>query len=51
MEALIGAAVAIGFRTRVALFVGTVLMLALIFGTTLRQDWATARIQLNYSFI
>jgi thiosulfate dehydrogenase [quinone] large subunit len=51
MEALIGAAVAIGFRTRVALFAGTVLMLALMFGTTLRQDWATAGIQLNYSFI
>jgi thiosulfate dehydrogenase [quinone] large subunit len=51
MEALIGAAVAIGFRTRVALFAGTVLMLALMFGTTLRQDWATAAIQLNYSFI
>lgn len=51
MEALIGAAVAIGLRTRVALFAGTVLMLALMFGTTLRQDWATAGIQLNYSFI
>jgi thiosulfate dehydrogenase (quinone) large subunit len=51
MEALIGAAVAIGFRTRVALFAGTVLMLALMFGTTLRQDWATPGIQLNYSFI
>ena len=51
MEALIGAAVAIGFRTRVALFAGTVLMLALMFGTTLRQEWATAGIQLNYSFI
>jgi hypothetical protein len=32
---LLGAAVAIGFRTRVALFAGTVLMLALMFGTTL----------------
>jgi thiosulfate dehydrogenase [quinone] large subunit len=42
VEAFIGAAVAIGFRTRVALFAGTVLMLALVFGTTLRQDWATA---------
>jgi thiosulfate dehydrogenase (quinone) large subunit len=51
MEALIGAAVAIGFRTRFALFAGTVLMLALMFGTTHRQDWATVGIQLNYSFI
>jgi thiosulfate dehydrogenase [quinone] large subunit len=51
MEVLIGAAVAIGFRTRVALFAGTVLMLALMFGTTHRQDWATVGIQLNYSFI
>lgn len=51
MEALIGAAVAIGFRTRVALFAWTVLMLALMFGTTLRQCWATAAIQLNYFFI
>jgi thiosulfate dehydrogenase [quinone] large subunit len=51
MEVLIGAAVAIGFRTRVALFAGTVLMLALMFGTTLRQDWATTEIQFNYSFI
>lgn len=51
MEALIGAAVAIGFRTRVALLAGTVLMLALMFGTTLRQDWVTVGIRLNYSFI
>jgi uncharacterized membrane protein YphA (DoxX/SURF4 family) len=51
MEALIGAAVAIGFRTRVALFAGTVLMLALMFGTTLRKDWATVGIQFNYSLI
>jgi hypothetical protein len=26
-------------------------MLALMFGTALRQDWATAGIQLHYSFI
>jgi thiosulfate dehydrogenase (quinone) large subunit len=51
VEALIGAAVAIEFRTRVALSAGTVLMLAVMFDTTLRQDWATAGIQLNYSFI
>ncbi len=51
MEALIGAAVAIRFRTRVALFTGTVLMLALMFSTTLRQDWELVGIQLNYSFI
>ena len=51
MEAFIGAAVAIGFRTRVALFAGTVLMLVLMFGTSLRQDWATVGIQLNYSLI
>ena len=51
MEALIGAAVAIGFRMRVALFAGTVLMLALMFGMTLSSDWATAGIQLDYSFI
>jgi hypothetical protein len=47
VEAFIGAAVAIRFRTRVALSAGTVLM----FGTILRQDWATAGIQINYSFI
>ena len=51
LEALIGTAVALGFRTRAALFAGAFLMLVLTFGSTLRQDWQTVGIQLTYSFI
>ena len=51
LETVIGAAVAVGFRTRASLFAGALLMLALTFGSALRQDWPTVGIQLTYSFV
>ena len=49
LEAVIGAAIFIGFQTRRALIAGGVLMLALIFGSSLRQDWQVVGLQLIYS--
>jgi thiosulfate dehydrogenase [quinone] large subunit len=51
VEAIIGASILLGFQTRRALISGSVLMLILMFGSTLRQDWATVGIQLTYSVV
>jgi thiosulfate dehydrogenase [quinone] large subunit len=51
LEAAVGLLIIIGFRTRVALVSGALLILALTFGTTLRQDWDVAAIQLLYSIV
>ncbi len=51
VEAVIGACVLFGFHTRRALNSGSVLMLVLMFGSTLRQDWPTVGIQLTYSLV
>ena len=51
VEALVGACVLFGFQTRRALILGSVLMLVLTFGSTLRQDWPTVGIQLTYSLV
>jgi thiosulfate dehydrogenase [quinone] large subunit len=51
LESIIGAAVLLGFQTRRAVAAGIFLMLALTFGSTLRQDWQTTGLQLIYSFI
>jgi thiosulfate dehydrogenase [quinone] large subunit len=51
VEATIGACVLFGFQTRRALISGSVLMLVLMFGSTLRQDWPTVGIQLTYSLV
>lgn len=51
LETVIGAVVAIGFRTRVALLAGALLMLVLTFGSALRQDWPTVGIQMTYSLV
>jgi len=51
LEAAIGFLIIIGLRTREALVGGAVLMLALTFGTALRQDWEVAGIQLLYSVV
>ena len=51
VEALVGACVLFGFQTKRALISGSVLMLVLMFGSTLRQDWPTVGIQLMYSLI
>jgi thiosulfate dehydrogenase [quinone] large subunit len=51
LESLVGFAVLIGFQTRRALIAGMAIMLALIFGSTLHQDWQIAGLQLNYSLV
>lgn len=51
VEAAIGACVLFGFQTRRALIAGSILMLILTFGSTLRQDWPTVGIQLTYSVV
>lgn len=51
VEATVGAFVFLGFQTRRALISGSVLMLSLSFGSTLRQDWPTVAIQLTYSVV
>ena len=51
VEAAVGACVLFGFQTRRALISGSVLMLVLTFGSTLRQDWPTVGIQLTYSVV
>jgi thiosulfate dehydrogenase (quinone) large subunit len=50
-EALLGMLVLTGFRTRIGLIGGSVLIIALTFGTTLRQDWDTAGLQLIYAAV
>jgi thiosulfate dehydrogenase [quinone] large subunit len=42
LEAGLGLLIIVGFRTREALVAGALLMLALTFGTALRQDWDVA---------
>ena len=51
VETLVGASVLFGLQTRRALISGSVLMLVLTFGSTLRQDWPTVGIQLTYSLV
>jgi thiosulfate dehydrogenase [quinone] large subunit len=51
VEATVGACVLFGFQTRRALISGSVLMLILTFGSTLREDWPTVGIQLTYSVV
>ena len=50
-EALVGAAVLFGLETRRTLLAGSILMLILMFGSTLREDWPTVGIQLTYSLV
>jgi thiosulfate dehydrogenase (quinone) large subunit len=51
VEAVIGAAILIGFQTRRALIAGMVFMLVLTFGSSLRQDWQVVGLQLMYSLV
>lgn len=50
-EAILGFLLLIGFCTWLALVCGALFNLVLTFGTTLRQDWNTAGIQLIYAAI
>ena len=51
LEAIVGAAVLFGLHTRRALQAGSILMLVLMFGSSLREDWSTVGIQLTYSVV
>jgi thiosulfate dehydrogenase [quinone] large subunit len=51
VEALLGFLLLIGLRTRASLIGGALIILVLTFGTTLRQDWETAGLQLIYAAI
>ena len=51
LEALVGAAILFGLQTRRALQAGSILMLVLMFGSSLREDWSTVGIQLTYSVV
>jgi thiosulfate dehydrogenase [quinone] large subunit len=50
-EAILGFLLLIGLCTSVVLLAGSLLILVLTFGTTLRQDWSTAGVQLIYAAI
>ena len=49
MEAVVGTLLCLGLFTRWTLIVGGLWMIALVFGTTIRQDYPTVAIQLLYA--
>jgi thiosulfate dehydrogenase (quinone) large subunit len=49
-EAVIGVLIFLGLWSRIAYCAGFLLMIALTFGSTLRQDWTAAGWQLLYAF-
>jgi thiosulfate dehydrogenase [quinone] large subunit len=51
VELLIGLLLIAGLATRAALTLAMLLMLVLMFGVTLKQDWATAGSQLLYGLV
>jgi len=51
IEALLGFLLLIGLATRSALCCCGLIMLCLLFGTCLRQDWSGAQTQLIYTFL
>jgi thiosulfate dehydrogenase [quinone] large subunit len=51
LEAIFGLLVLTGLRTRMALIAGSILLIALAFGSNLRQDWESAGLQLIYASI
>lgn len=51
IEATLGLLILIGLRTRIALIGGLLLLVVLTFGSTLRQDWDIAGLQLIYAGI
>jgi len=50
-ELLIGLFVLFGFLTRLGIIGSALLMLVLIFGTSMEQNWAVLAIQLNYVLV
>lgn len=51
LEAILGLLVLTGLRTRIALIGGSILIIVLTFGSSLRQDWNSAGLQLIYASI
>jgi thiosulfate dehydrogenase [quinone] large subunit len=51
VELLIGLLLLVGVATRAALTLASLLMMVLMFGVTLKQDWATAGSQLLYGLV
>ncbi|HEX3473266.1 MAG TPA: DoxX family protein [Silvibacterium sp.] len=51
LEAILGLLVLTGLRTRMALISASILLIVLTFGSTLRQDWESAGLQLIYASI
>jgi thiosulfate dehydrogenase (quinone) large subunit len=49
IETLLGALLLVGYQTRRALIGGSVLLFALTFGSSLRQDWEITALQLIYT--
>jgi thiosulfate dehydrogenase [quinone] large subunit len=49
VESLLGLCLLLGFRTRLALIGGGLLMVILTFGSSLVQDWQIAGVQLIYA--
>jgi thiosulfate dehydrogenase [quinone] large subunit len=50
-EALVGVCVLFGSASRLAYITGMLEIAALTFGATMRQDWASAGIQLTYALL
>ena len=51
MEAVLGTLLCLGLFTRWTLIAGGLWMVALVFGTTVRQDYPTVAIQLLYALL
>jgi thiosulfate dehydrogenase [quinone] large subunit len=51
VEAILGTLLCLGLFTRWTLIAGGIWMIALIFGTTIRQDYSTVAIQLLYALL
>jgi thiosulfate dehydrogenase [quinone] large subunit len=51
VEAVLGALLSLGLFTRWTLIAGGLWMIALVFGTTIRQDYQTVAIQLLYALL
>jgi len=51
VETILGLLLLLGLATRIALIAGAIVMIVLVIGTNLAQDWEVAGLQLIYCFI
>jgi thiosulfate dehydrogenase [quinone] large subunit len=51
VETILGLLLLLGLATRLALIAGAIVMIILVIGTNLAQDWEVAGLQLIYCFI